>query len=96
MYSIKKLIKTRQWLTLSLISVFMIYATGFVIAQNSGWLANGFAYLLSALVLIAIGILTCRELILGIKNKNDDANTGLYLPFGPALLLSALIMMLFL
>lgn len=90
-----KLAKNKDWLTLSLIISFVIYTLGYAFAQNNGWLINPIAYILSTIVLLAVGLLTCKELILGLKRDNKS-NTGLYLPFGPALLLSALIIMIYL
>lgn len=99
---VKKLINEKQWITISLMSSFLIYAIGFIFAQNNGWLTGNIAYILSTLVLLALGILTCKELLYGLRKNNDNDNNnnedeekcGLYLPFGPALFVSALIFIL--
>lgn len=86
---VKKLIKNKNWLTLGALSVFIIYTIGFIAAQNLGWLSHPAAYWSSTIVLIILGLLTCRELICGLKeNKGAD---GLYLPFGPAMIIAGFI-----
>jgi leader peptidase (prepilin peptidase)/N-methyltransferase len=86
---IKKLITSKNWVTLGALSLFIIYTVSFLVAQNFGWLNNSIAYWASTFVLIALGLFTCRELICGLKN-NEAAN-GLYLPFGPAMIVAGLI-----
>lgn len=86
---IKKLIQNKNWITLGSIGIFVIYAIGYFYAQHAGWLNNQIAYWASLIVLLAIGLFTCRELIFGLKeNKAVD---GLYLPFGPSMILAGLI-----
>lgn len=87
---IKKLIKNRNWLTLGALGIFAIYTIGFLFAQNLGWLTHPVAYWSSTIVLVILGLLTCRELICGIKENSND---GLYLPFGPAMILAGFIAM---
>lgn len=85
---IKKLIQNKNWLTLGALGVFVIYTIGFILAQNSNWLTHPVAYWSSTIVLVILGIVTCRELICGIK---EHKNEGLYLPFGPAMILAGFI-----
>lgn len=85
---VKKLIQSKNWITLGSICGFMIYTLGYLCAISFGWLNNAAAYWTSTIVLVAMGLFTCRELILGLKNKTED---GLYLPFGPAMILAGLI-----
>ncbi len=88
---IKKLIVNKNWVTLGAVSVFIIYTIGYLCAQQLNWLINPVAYWSSTVVLLALGIFTCRELLCGLKeNKAADA---LYLPFGPAMIAAALIVM---
>lgn len=88
---IKKLIVNKNWVTLGTLSIFIIYTIGYLFAQYSQWLTNKAAYWTCTIVLIALGLWTCRELICGIKtNKAED---GLYLPFGPAMIAAAIIAM---
>ena len=86
---IKKLIVNKNWLTLGALGIFVIYTIGFISAQNLGWLTHPIAYWSSTIVLLIIGLLTCRELICGIKE--NKAENGLYLPFGPAMIIAGLI-----
>ena len=71
-------------------AVFTIYTISYVFAQYSGWLTHPVAYWSSTVVLVILGLLTCRELICGLK---ENTETGLYLPFGPAMILAAFIAM---
>lgn len=86
---IKKLIVSKSWITLGALTVFILYTIGYLYAQHAGWLTHKIAYWASLIVLLAIGLFTCGELVLGIR-ENKGAN-GLYLPFGPALVLAGLI-----
>lgn len=86
---LKKLIINKNWVTLGAVSVFIIYTIGYLCAQQLNWLINPVAYWSSTIVLLALGIFTCRELLCGLKeNKAADA---LYLPFGPAMIAATLI-----
>ncbi len=86
---IKKLIISKSWITLGSLTAFVIYTISYMIAQHSGWLNHQIAYWLSTIILFAIGIFTCGELVIGLKE--NKAENGLYLPFGPALVLAGLI-----
>jgi len=86
---IKKLFVNKSWRTLSLLGAFIIYAIGFVCAQNAHLLQNNIVYWLCTIVLIGLGLLACKELLHGLKeNKAAD---GLYLPFGPAMIVASFI-----
>lgn len=87
---LKKLLVNKDWLTLGALLVFGIYTVGFLLAQNFGWFTHPVAYWSSTTVLVLLGLLTCRELICGIKNHAAD---GLYLPFGPAMILAGFIVL---
>ena len=86
---IKKLIQSKSWVTLGALTVFVLYTIGYLYAQHAGWLTHKVAYWASLIVLLAIGLFTCGELVLGLKENKGE--TGLYLPFGPALVLAGLI-----
>lgn len=86
---VKKLIANKNWITLGSLLGFITYAIAYLFAQNLGWLHNQIAYWTSTIVLLAIGIFTCRELICGIKENNNEG--GLYLPFGPAMVIASFI-----
>lgn len=86
---IKKLIEKKNWLTFGALTGFVLYTAGYLYATANNWLTAPAAYWTSTIVLVAIGIFTCKELICGIKtNKGADA---LYLPFGPALIIAGFI-----
>ena len=84
----KKLYNEKNWTTLGSISGFIIYAIGYAFAQNSDWLSNQFAYWISTIVFLGLGIFACKELLSGIKNNKE---TAMYLPFGPALVAAGVI-----
>lgn len=86
---IKKLISSKSWITLGSITLFVIYAITYLFAQQYGWLTNKIVYWASTIGLFAIGLFTCGELIIGLKENKVE--NGLYLPFGPALVLAGLI-----
>lgn len=86
---VKKLIDNKNWFTLGALSSFAVYTIGFIIAQQLNWLTHPVAYWSSTIVLVALGIWTCKELISGLKN--NQAADGMYLPFGPAMLLAGFI-----
>ena len=88
---IKKLIKCKNWMTLGALVGFIVYTIGFLAAQTLGWLAHPVAYWASTIVLVGLGLFACKELIWGLKNNN--AMNGLYLPFGPAMIVAGFIAM---
>lgn len=87
---IKKEIDNRNWMTVLFLAAFIIYTAAFFMAQQFGWLANSTAYTASALVLAGLGIFTCREILIGIKNPENRT----YLPFGPAMILAGFVILL--
>ena len=89
---VKRLVNKKNWYTLGGISAFAIYTIGYWYAQQFGWLENGFALLLSTLVLILLGLLVCSEILKGIKENDSD---GMPMPFGPSLLISAFLIIMF-
>jgi len=86
---IKKLIVNKNWITLGAISTFIIYTIGYLFAQQAKWLTHPAAYWSCTIVLVAIGLFTCREIICGLKNNTEE--NALYLPFGPALIVASFI-----
>ena len=88
---LKKEFDNKNWITLISIFVFACYTCAFCMAQNFGWLENIYAYAASAIVLLILGILTCREILRGIRNPDNRT----YMPFGPAMILAAFILILF-
>lgn len=86
---VKKLIINKNWSTLKALSGFIFYTILYLIALNQNWLQNNILYWLSIIVLLILGLYTCKELICRLKNNN--AADGLYLPFGPAMILASFI-----
>lgn len=87
---VKKEIENKNWMTLISLLVFMVYTAAFYMAQQYGWLSSTVAYTLCAIVLAVIGLFTCREVLIGIKNPENRT----YLPFGPAMILAGFITLL--
>ena len=88
---VKKLILEKNIMTLGAIAGFILLSIGYFFAMYLGWLDNKPAYIISTIVLAAAGIFACREVLIGIrKNKGEN---GLYLPFGPAMIIAGLIFM---
>jgi len=85
----RKLIQNEDWKTLISLSVFFLYVIGFLAAQNAG--LNIAVYTACVIVLAAIGLYTCKQILTGLKEKQDEL---MYLPFGPAMVIAALIIML--
>ena len=84
-----KLAKQKNWVTFGSICAFIIYTAGYLTAQHLKWLDHSVAYWASTIVLVALGLFVCREILSGIKNKVSE---GLYLPFGPAMVIAGLLM----
>ncbi len=87
---IKKEIENKNWMVLISFGAFAVYTGAFFMAQSFGWLENTVAYIASAIVLLVLGLLTCREILGNIKN---DPENRTYLPFGPALVLAGFILL---
>ena len=88
---LKRLFTQKNWFMLGGIAAFIIYSIGYMCAKQYGWLDNNAALILCSVVLLALGLLICRELIIGIKQHKSD---GYPCPFGPALASAAIIALL--
>ncbi len=88
---IKKLINNKNIKTLSAICAFTVTAIAYFSASNSNLLDNKIIYAISTILLVILGLYTCKNIISGIKNNQAE---GLYLPFGPAMAIAAVIMLL--
>ncbi len=86
---LKKLFDNKEYFTFGTLSGFFIYAAAFLILQSKGLLSNSIVYLVAAVLLAIIGITACINIIKGIKSNPDNM---IYLPFGPAMAIAALIM----
>ena len=83
-----KLVQKKNWVTFGSICAFIIYTAGYLTALHLKWLDNSVAYWASTIVLVAMGLFVCREILSGLKNKISE---GLYLPFGPAMVIAGFI-----
>lgn len=83
---IKGLVENKDWKTLGAFFAFIAYAIGFCLFKLSGW-----AYLAGAIVLALLGILACVFILKGLK-ENPENRT--YMPFGPAMVLAGLLVIL--
>lgn len=88
-----KLYKKKNWMTFGALSAFLIYTVSYVLAGQFGWLENTVAYWSSTIVLAALGLFVCKEILTGLKNKVSE---GLYLPFGPAMIAAGFFMLFWL
>ncbi len=87
---IKKEIDNKNYMTIISLTSFLVYTAAFFMAQQFGWLANKWAYGASVIVLLVIGLFTCREVLSGVKNPDNRT----YLPFGPAMILAGFAVLL--
>ena len=88
---IKKLAANKDWKTIISLILFFIYAAGMFVVQHKTTLLNNSLYLiLTTAGIVVLGILACLEVIKGLKNKN----TLTYLPFGPALAIAGLLLLI--
>ena len=90
---IRGLICNKDWKTLISFVLFCIYALSFYLLQHFGYLsANNFIlYLIGAIILATLGILVCALIFKGLR-ENPQNKT--YLPFGPAMVVAAFIVMI--
>lgn len=88
---VKKLIQSKNWKTLISMTVFAILAVLYIVAQYNGWLDKTVIYWICTIVIVLSGVLTCKNLIYGIKENNGEG--GMYLPFGPAMIAAGFIAM---
>lgn len=86
---IKKLIQNKNWSTLIYMAVFVILAIIYIVAQYNGWLEKTVVYWTSTIILVLSGILTCKNLVCGLKENKGQG--GMYLPFGPAMIAAGFI-----
>ena len=87
----RKLIQNKDWRTLISLSMFFLYVIGFLVLQDRGLLVNISVYTACVILLAAIGLYACKQILTGLKEKKEEL---MYLPFGPAMVIAALIVML--
>lgn len=83
---IKKLYSKHDNKSLIIISLFIVSIFLTKLAQN-----NAYLYLASVLSLIIFGIWTCARILKGLKNNDTQEENLTYLPFGPAMIFAALL-----
>lgn len=85
-----KLIKNKNWKTFSSLSLFVVYAaTHFLIETKTSVFENYSLLICSVVLLASLGLYACYQVIRGLK----DRETLTYLPFGPALAIAGLIIL---
>lgn len=87
---IKKLISRKDWQVLVPLVLFFVFAVGYFFLQKTTLFANGYIMLTSIILLFGFGIWACISILKGLKNP--DGMT--YLPFGPAMAIAGLIVLL--
>lgn len=87
---LKKLISRKDWNILIPLVLFFTYVIGYYFLQQQTVFDNGYVMFSSIAVLFALGIWTCIAIIKGLKNPD----TLTYLPFGPALAIAGLLVLL--
>lgn len=89
---IKKLVLKKETLTLATLSAFILYAVVFGYLSVKGIVEPaGGLYITLAVILALIGLYLCKLIITGIKQESTDELT--YLPFGPAMALAGLVLL---
>jgi len=82
------LIKNKDYKTLISFLVFIVYAGIFYLLQIKNLINNEYIGIIGAIILALLGIISCKFIFAGLKNNPE---TRTYMPFGPAMVLSALI-----
>ena len=83
----KKLAAKKDFNTMISLLLFFVAAAGFAYADNTGFIENIFVCLIATIVLLAIGIYACFNVIKGMKEDKDTT----FLPFGPAMAIGAFV-----
>lgn len=86
---IRGLMENKDWKTLITFMMFCVYAGGFYVLQQHNMIENGIIYMLGALLLAILGVLSCMFIFKGLREKPENRT---YLPFGPAMVAAAFIM----
>ena len=87
---IKGLFVNKEWKTLSIFLTFALFAILFYVLQFFNVLENSILYAICAIVLAIIGIVTCVFILKGLREHPENRT---YLPFGPAMVAAAFLMM---
>lgn len=87
---LKKLIVRKDWNILIPLVLFFAYAIGYFFLQKQPFFDNDYVLFTSILIMLVLGIWACVQIIRGLKNPD----TLTYLPFGPAMALAGLLVLL--
>ena len=90
---IKGLICNKDWKTLGTFLLFVVYAGGFYALQYFNLINSQIVYLIGALILAVLGVISCIFIFKGLREKPENRT---YLPFGPAMVIAGFIAMLLL
>jgi len=88
---IKGLIDNKDWKTLISFVSFCIYAAVFYVMQQNNLIENPIIYMFGALLLAVLGLLSCMFIFKGLR---ENPSNRTYLPFGPAMVAAAFIIIL--
>ncbi len=88
---IKGLIDNKDWKTLISFGSFCIYAAVFYVMQQNNLIENPIIYMFGALLLAVLGLLSCMFIFKGLR---ENPSNRTYLPFGPAMVAAAFIIIL--
>ena len=88
---LKGLWDNKDFRTLILFLIFVIYAISMCIMQYKGLLDTRWSFLLAALILCVLGISSTLLILRGLRERPESRT---YLPFGPAMVAAALIFLL--
>ena len=86
----KKLIVKKEWNILIPLTLFFVYVIIYFFLQNSPVFDNIYVILLTITVMFALGIWSCVMIIRSLKNPESLT----YLPFGPAMAIAGLLILL--
>lgn len=87
---LKKVILAKDWKILISLTLFVIFCGLFYYMQHSIYTYSGFIVLTTGLIFVLSGIMACIYILKGLRSEQIVT----YLPFGPALALSGLILLL--
>jgi prepilin signal peptidase PulO-like enzyme (type II secretory pathway) len=85
----KKLYDQKDFRTISALIVFVLYLILFQVISGKATPTSGIVYIIMLAILCIIGIYLCKRILCGIKHEENRT----YLPFGPALVTAAFILM---
>lgn len=87
---LKKLFENKDYKTFGALIGFFAYATAYFILKNHNIFSILIVQIASALLLAGLGLYVCIRIIKGLREGNHD--NMIYLPFGPAMAIAALLM----